>query len=115
MALEIQRKEVFGVGITNLSRSGWQDCGSGVVYELTEDEEKFKRAIGNSYLEKIWLGNDESIFVNYQIRVNTWDTDWPPLHMFDLQTIELKNVEKIDRFFRPGCLVGKKTIFRRKP
>lgn len=112
--LHIQKREVIGFGIANLPSSKWQECDSDVIFELTDEEVVRKKILGENYVESMSVSDTGELEVVYRVRFNPEDTDFPPIHFFDTQVLILKDPEKIDRLFRPGCGVGRKTIFRRK-
>lgn len=114
MALNIQEREVFGLGLIHLPMEGWKAPETNVLFELDENSEEIRRISGNSYIKKVMVTESGSIQVDVKIRTNPLDNDWPSLHFYDDETITLTE-KQIDEFFKPGCLLGKKKEFRRLP
>lgn len=116
MSLEIQKREVFRVGVVGVPLDQWEDCDQGTVYQIEEAELEFKASMGEDFIQEIKLIGD-SLEVHSVLKTHSMDD---PSHMhkdhfFEDKFQTLREPKEIDKFFRPGCSVGKKTVFKRKP
>ena|SRR5258706_4797668 len=112
MSLKILEREVVDLGVVNVPLEKWKSPLSNILFELDKEDEVLRRMSGRSYIERIIIEED-SLRVDYMIRTNPLDNDWPRLHFYDPKSFVLTG-EKIDNFFIPGCSLGKKKQFKRE-
>lgn len=114
MTLEIQSRKIYGLGIVSIPLDRWQTAESNLIYKIDEMEEKFQKIGGLSYITSMCINQDgNSLDVEYEVRTNPGDNEFPPLYFYRSGKITLTG-EQIDEAFKDGCSIGSKTQFRRK-